>query len=236
MLSLLLLLAVLLVCFWRRGQEPPGPPLEPLDLQGQVWVSYGDSITDGAFWQAPVAETFGLVHLDQGIGGTTLAGFGPLAFWREERLEQIIEAQPTLITIMGGTNDFFSDFYLGTPDQFDLPLAEKQMDNFLGAYSYLIERLQASLPDSRIVLLTTPINASFFSDQPLNGRGNSIRDFANATALVADHYNLVLVDMRDLYTNEADFQADFWDGIHPNLDGSAKIAEALSARLADIAK
>lgn len=236
-LAVALVLAVVLLLILRpmRPDVETGP-VQKLDLQGKVWVSYGDSITDGGFWQAAVAEKFGLDHRDQGIGGTTLAGFGPLAFWQEERLTEIIAAQPALITIMGGTNDFFSDFYIGSPEQLDLPLEEKTMDNFLGAYAYIVERLQAALPQTVIVLMTTPLNTTYFSDQPLNGRENSIMDFADATAQVAAHYALPLVDMRDLYQTAAEFEPDFWDGIHPNLEGSAKISQALIDCLIDIAK
>ena len=236
-LAIALVLAVVLLLIFRPARPGVGPgPVKQVDLQGQVWVSYGDSITDGGFWQAAVAEKFGLDHRDQGIGGTTLAGFGPLAFWQEGRLSEIIAAQPALVTIMGGTNDFYTDNYIGTPDQLDLPLEENTMDNFLGAYSYNVERLQAALPQTTIVLMTTPLNTTYFSDQPLNGRGNSIMDFADATAQVADHYGLLLVDMRDLYQTAAEFEPDFWDGIHPNLEGSAKISQALIDCLTKIAK
>lgn len=236
LLALGLVLAVVLVLFFRPGQSEEEIMLDKRALQDQVWVSYGDSITDGGYWQEAVAEHFALNHLDQGIGGTTLAGFGPLAFWQEGRLSEIVAAQPALVTIMGGTNDFYSDFYLGTEEQFDLPLEDKTMDNFLGAYSYIVEYLQAALPDTTIVLMTTPLNATYFSDQPLNGRGNSIMDFADASAQVARHYGLLLVDMRELYQNAADFDQDFWDGIHPNLQGAAKISQALIESLSQIAK
>ena len=98
-LAIALVLAVVLILIFRPVRPGVGPgPAHKLNLQGQVWVSYGDSITDGGFWQDAVAEKFGLDHRDQGIGGTTLAGFGPLAFWQEGRLTEIMAAQPALIT------------------------------------------------------------------------------------------------------------------------------------------
>lgn len=224
---LILLLLTIAFVLLRHKSQVQRPDVKLADLSGKIWVSYGDSITDGGFWQADVADAFGLQHIDQGVGGTCVAGYGSLAFWQAGRLDQIIAAQPTLLTIMGGTNDFFSNFPLGDESQFDLDLADKEVATFLGAYSYMIEYLQMSLPDTTIVIMATPVNYLSFSDTPCNDRGDSIADYQKACQQVADHYGLIFVPLRQLQADPVHWEQDFWDGIHPNLEGAAKISQEL---------
>lgn len=217
----ILLLAIVLVIVLGPGEVKVGK----FPLTNKVWVSYGDSITDGGFWQAAVAEHFSLIHYDHGISGSAISGYAGHAFWQPDRLNMIINQQPDLITIMGGTNDFFSDFPLGDASEFNKPLAEKDLHSFYGAYSYVIESLQLALPNTKIVIMTTPTNYTAFNPDPRNNAGDTVLDYANACAELVDHYGLILVDLRKIDSDQATFNADFWDGIHPNLEGAAKISQ-----------
>lgn len=236
-LAVLLLLAVLIVAFilpltggysLRNKEQKP-----QLDLNGRRWVSYGDSITDHGYYQAAVIEHFSLLHFDHGLSGTCVAGRGPNPFWSKDRLDSIIADAPDLITILGGTNDYYADVPLGDDAEFSKALADKSIDTFLGAYATVVETLQAALPDTEIVIISTPPMARQFAPDPQNGSGLRPPDYSFACAQVASHYGLRLVDLQRAlaYGDQASLLADFSDGIHPNASGAAKIAEAIIAAL-----
>lgn len=230
LLTILVLVGAILVLLLRHTEKPAildRTQATWSPLQGWRWVSYGDSITDGGYWQPAVAEAFAFEHIEQGISGTCVAGRSPRPFWQAERMADILAQTPDLLTIMGGTNDFYSDIPLGSPAECDRPPAEKDVDSFYGAYSYLIESLLTRNPQLHIILMTTPLNDTWFAGQQTNGAGYTIMDYADATAQLAAHYQLPLVDLRELYASAELFQADYWDGIHPNLDGCAKISQIL---------
>ncbi len=225
-----LLISIAVVLFiMNTGEEKK----RKINLQEKIWVSYGDSITDGGFWQAAVANKFSLEHIDLGISGTLVSGYSSSAYWQEWRLNEIISYSPDVITILGGTNDFFSGVWVGDLAECEKDKADKDLASFFGAYSYLIETLQEALPNSLIVIITTPLNYTHFYNET-NRSGHSIVDFADASAAIADYYNLLLADLRTISYTETSFQADFWDGVHPNLEGCAKISEIVIATLQEV--
>lgn len=237
LLAFVCILAIILLLIFKKDAEGPdyigteSSQVSVPDVRNMRWLSYGDSITDGGFWQAAVAEHFDLDHIESGISGSCVGGPLDNAFSADLRLNQVYESEPQLITILGGTNDFYSNLALGEPLELSKPLAEKDRMTFYGAYSYLVESLQQHLPDAEIVIMTTPLNNTWFIEANLNAEGLTIMDYANVSAEIARFYSLALVDMREIYPNVEEFSADFADGIHPNLQGAEKISRALIERM-----
>jgi lysophospholipase L1-like esterase len=81
------------------------------------------------------------------------------------------------------------------------------------------------------VIMATPVNYVSFGDNPANDRGDTIADYQTACRQVADHYGLIYVPLKQLEADPANWEQDFWDGIHPNLEGAAKISQDLIAVL-----
>ena len=50
------------------------------NYKAKKWISYGDSITASNGWQPAVAAKLGLIHTNRGIGGTTIAESGSIAW------------------------------------------------------------------------------------------------------------------------------------------------------------
>lgn len=199
-------------------------------LRGKRWCLLGDSITAGAFWPGFVYEQIPMDMIDCGISGTRVAGRTPQAFWTEERLQTVIEKAPDLISILGGTNDLFSAVPIGETGQLDLPIAEKDVDSYLGAYSYVVERLQEALPQAKIFLIGLP-NAYSSFDPSLHLPHRAL-DYSEASAKLAAHYQLVFVDLYEgLGSSQEDLLRYFDDGVHPNIAGAKQIAALVLEKL-----
>lgn len=230
------ILAIVLILVFKKdpaepGQEEVSSFITMPDVRNMRWLSYGDSITDGGYWQAAVADYFALNHIESGISGSCVGGPLDNAFCSDARLAQVYESDAQLITILGGTNDFYSDLPLGEASELSKPLEDKNRMTFYGAYSYLVESLRKNLPEAEIVIMTTPVNHTWFIEDYLNAEGLSIMDYANVSAEIARYYSLALVDLREIYPSAEEFAADFADGIHPNLQGAEKISRALIERM-----
>lgn len=226
-LAIILLTLLVIVYLKKRGEmKETGTSMPPSVSSSKiVWLSYGDSITDHGLWQPVILEHFNFRHIDAGISGSRVSGDWPYAFWHEERLAGIRSADPDLITIMGGTNDFYSDVPLGGEEQLSLPLEEKDKYTYLGAYSYLLESLFAWKEDLCIILITPPQNISKYVSDNRNALGLEIDRYAEACRVLASHYDLPLVDLFTLPYNADTLMADYSDGVHPNPGGAAKIAD-----------
>lgn len=227
----LLLLTILIIGLARllRKNRPaielPSIVQETRLASQMTWVSFGDSITDHGFWQPIVLQTLPFNHVDAGISGTRVAGSTAQAFWTEERLAEIIAYQPDVITILGGTNDFFSDNPIGASDQLTLPLEEKDVGTFLGAYATIVEKLQRALPEVQIFILSTPKTYLSFEAISQNGIGFKAEDYAQACQRVAQQYGTGFVDLSGIPYNASTFWEAHDDGIHPNGQGAADIAQ-----------
>ena len=199
--------------------------------QGKKWVSFGDSITAQNTWQPIVAEKLGLVHVNCGIGSTCLAGATEETdlprFWQDVRLNVVKEADPDIITILGGANDLFSYIQIGDVAEFDKVIGEKDKSTFLGAYSYIIENLLTWKPTLKIIILTTT-----FAHDNVDKSGQCYTDFADASREVAHHYGLLCADLyRKTGFNKLTQGTYTKDGIHPNAVGGARIAEVVIATM-----
>lgn len=232
-LALILFSILMGMLLTRKNPLPVPQRLQgPVELSGKSWDSFGDSITDHGFWQPLVLQDIPLEHRDHGISGSCVCGPGLNPFWSEERITALIADQPDIITIMGGTNDFFSAYPIGGVEELSRPLEEKDRNSFLGAYAYLVERLQAALPECKIFIMSTPQNYFDFQlkgPEP-NQAGLKTADYAKACRKIAEHYGCGFIDVFGIpYKDDQAFMADHDDGIHPNGSGAAKIAVLVSS-------
>lgn len=199
-------------------------------LHGKKWVSLGDSITARETWQSYVVNELGLVHTNCGIGSTCLSGTSATAFWQDARLDAVKEADPDIVTILGGANDLVTVGVIG----YESDLVSKNTNTFIGAYSYIIDNLLSWKPSLEIMILATTWahdNGAEFTDNVTYG------DYASACERVAKWYGIPYVD---LYHNAGFNQYTLGDGvnavyssdhIHPNSAGGKKIASLVIAKI-----
>jgi lysophospholipase L1-like esterase len=208
------------------------PPERDGALVGKKWVSLGDSITAREMWQPLVAGELGLIHVNCGIGSTALAGTGGTAFWQQTRLDAVIAAAPDIVTILGGANDLTDiNITIGTETEFALALSDKNKMTFLGAYSYIIERLLTWKPTLRIIILgTTWAHGDGVLVRP-SGSTLTYTNFSDACRLVAAYYGLPFVDLHgeagfNRFTVGAHpYNIYSADEIHPNAAGGKRMAD-----------
>lgn len=218
--------------------------------KGKKWLSYGDSITYANYWQPYIANKFGLIHEQRGIGGSYIAENGMTAYVYDDtrqytgvkppdtqpsnsteifesmcntqRIDFMLDEEVDLITIMGGTNDFGYDVPLGDMDSTD-------NTTFYGGYKQLLNHLIAKYPNTRIFILAPTQRKRTVM---VNNLGLTTEDYAKACQEIANYYGFPFINMfgevgynginGDLYT---------LDGNHPNELGAKRMAEVVIGRL-----
>lgn len=200
--------------------------------KNKKWVSYGDSITWYGYWQPNVAEEFGLNHTNLGVSGSCIAGTSTNAMWQESRLNAVKNANPDVITILGGANDMYKSLSIGDDTEFSKELSSKNTNVFKGAYSYIIESLLTWKPTLKIFLLTTTWGKLEYNDATT---GLNYRDFAKATKEIAWYYGLPCIDLRgEMGLNAMTASTYLMDdgyNIHPNDAGAKRMARVIIGKL-----
>jgi lysophospholipase L1-like esterase len=197
-----------------------------------VWASYGDSITYLGGWQEMTAEKFGsggILHHKLGIRGTTITNgvrdnASRPAMSYTVRLNGLMEINPDIVTIFGGMNDITYMSPIGTEGELSKPLTEKNVNTFIGGYSYIIETLRAWKPSLAIVIIVT--YDRFIDDTDIEQQ----ESIQNATRAVVDYYNLPYIDGDAEFppTDRETYILD--DGQHLTDTGKSKLAGLLTAK------
>ena len=201
--------------------------------QGKKWTSFGDSITQYAKWQKYVAEEMGLIHSNCGQSSTPVSGSSNSAFHQDTRINAVINNNPDVITILGGANDCNLGLTLGTIEECEKTLNNKNRNTFYGAYSYIIEKLLTWKPSLRIFIMTTMFA---YYETPNQTTGLTFKDYAKACKEIAYYYSLPCIDLRaELGLNKITASVLLEsDRIHPNDLGGKRIAELVIRELKNI--
>jgi len=191
---------------------------------GGKWAYFGDSLSFREIWQPYVIAELGLVGANCGIGSTFLAGTSANAFHQEARIQSVINANPDIVSILGGANDLTADTPIGADTEFDKSLGTKDKTTFKGAYSFIIETLLTWKPSLRVVILTTSYahlgGASFSPSGTMR-----YYMYADASREVARHYGLPVVDLyREMGVNKISQEIYTTDNIHWNDNGGKVVA------------
>ena len=213
-------------------------------LNGKIWVSFGDSITAGnnlleteTNWSDRVATELGCTHINCGVGSSRVAGYQSTAFHTDARLDAVKNANPDIVTILGGANDLVAGYSIGTVDEFAKALEDKNKSTYLGAYSYIVENLLTWKPELDIVILGMYYA---WNDGKDYSETNTYTDFSNASKQLAEYYGLPFVDLHNLLgfnqftMGEAPYNTYTRDKIHPNDNGCEKIASVVKAKFIEL--
>jgi lysophospholipase L1-like esterase len=228
-------------------------PMEYLDFMNltiwntRKWTAFGDSITYLNSWQPYVVKKLGLIHTNRGIGGTTVANTGSIAYVDSSGnyMDRPPNPQPTgstqinssmsvddrintiptdtqLITIFGGRNDYGQNVPLGA-------ITDTVDTTFYGALQIMINKIHTRIPNARKVILI-PIYSS--DDGTVNSVGKTFDDYRNAIKQIAYLYGYPVIDLKaNTGINKLNSTAYLSDGIHPNDAGGQRIAEVVIGQL-----
>ncbi|WP_097025428.1 GDSL-type esterase/lipase family protein [Clostridium peptidivorans] len=108
------------------------------------------------------------------------------------------EADPDIIVIMGGTNDFSKDFAkLGTWNGHEAISTDDS--NFRGAYALMLHRIQTRYPFARVFCCSIPTFVRTKSDTgqwlEYNDEGKTVVEYNNAIKEIAELFNCGYVDL-----------------------------------------
>ncbi len=209
-------------------------------LQGKTILGIGDSITqaDGceAGWIMRVADNLGMIGINKGINGSTIAvkESNP-----DERAPMVTRYQDMpdadVVVVLGGSNDWY---YAWTPIG---EFADRTNYTFYGALHNLIQGLMQKYADSLIVFCT-PIKRGNTANLT-NSNGKTLDEYCDIIKEVCAYYGVAVLDCnRDVqlapfvpWQNNKYFlvpggqtESDY---THPNDLGHTKIAAYITGQI-----
>ena len=228
-----------IVEFCKRGsyENIVSDPLTKQDFSGKTITFLGDSITQGVGvsssayrYSSLLAASLGMKEINMGISGTVMCTGGH----RDSRLDDIqnISLDSDYVGILLGVNDFDQCVNNGTTKYYALgEFGSTDTSTVYGALDKMCSDLVARFGNtSTKVFLMTPVVTSWNSsvsstkdwDQSkVNACGYTLRELCDAIVEVATYYGIVTLDLNSLCEMS---ETDFADGIHPNTNGTAKMA------------
>ncbi len=203
------------------------------------FIAYGDSITLGVGvdyvngekrWTDYIVDRYNVSeHINMGVGYSSLAMreiYSETPMSHDDRLNILINEAPDIVTIFGGANDYIFNIPIGT----DEDVINKNRYTFKGAYAYIIDKILSAKPDTTIILLGMFHNTM---GSYAEGKGKyPLKNYSIATREIAEVYGLPFVDLNECGFNKYNFNTTkgvfSTDGIHPNAEGTKRIAMVLS--------
>lgn len=212
-----------------------------MELQNKTLVFLGDSITEGCgtsggdvIFHQRIKHRFGLKDaVNCGISGTRFAyqiGESVNPRWDLNFCDRAKELDPTAdgVVVFGGTNDFgHGNAPMGV-------FSDREPTTFYGACHTLFTTL-IHLYVGKPVIVMTPLHRL---EEDSTACGLPLIEYVKAIREVAEYYALPVLDlyaMSGLQPNVAVIRERFIpDGLHPNDDGHAVLAERVGNFLAKL--
>ena len=213
----------------------------PTHWQGKKYVAIGDSITAGYVVEGSltdgeqmipyskiVAENLNMELLNVGETGANVKWALGLVAEHRKQLEQAIAFEPDVVTIMLGVNDSSngsSNVPLGTIDD----VYDESNMTFYAGLSEIVSRIQTSLPNATIILLSSPKN---------NYTGNQTKQsYFKASKDIAEKYDVLFYDVYNagcgFNINNETVVANFvLTDVHPNEKAHKIIGSRLTGFIA----
>lgn len=199
-------------------------------LSNKKYTAIGDSITyQGKYINQIVAET-GVSATNLGVGGMRISGENGMA--SSERLA-LIPLDSDIITISGGTNDWYQEVPLGDD-------SDETLDTFKGAMNILVKHILTNIPKALVVVCSTTYGEMYnrhnyeWDNAYTNRLGLTTNSYGDAMIEIAKKWNLPYVDTGRVGYNTInirDYMVDDGGLLHPNNFGGKRIGKAIAAKL-----
>jgi len=185
-------------------------PMTPLDAPIRV-VCVGDSITQGSGYPAKLQLLLGTNYLvgNFGVAGTTVSLNSTSPYMNQTAFQKAQEFNPNYVVIMLGTNDARTD-------------VKESNETFEDDYSKLISIFQNLQSNPQIFVVDSP---PIFTSNPNYNSTYLTNNIIPQINSVADYLNLPTIDANSVFGNRTDY---FMDGVHPNSEGAALIADQVN--------
>lgn len=205
----------------------------------------GDSITAGDGGEGSMIDSYvprmgkflGTIPTNKGVCGSTVTKASDRSDSFVERISDI--KNQDVVTIFGGTNDFFLSRELGKFN--DNP---ENPTTFYAALKYLILHLSEQNPMAKFLIMTPTRSskdgwAKYDADGNLikNKAGYTVDDYCNAIRKVAEYYSIPVLDLQKggnynpCIPSQKGHDALSADGLHPTAKGYDRLAQTIAARI-----
>lgn len=190
-----------------------------------TYAALGDSITRGENpldeykpmighrYTDYVSEHLGMIALNYGVGGTTIANHNENSM--VNRIDKI--GYYDILSLFGGTNDYNSGVELGKPEDGD-------MTHFIPAFESIVQK--AMEKDGLFFIITPTKRETGNTD---NKAGLTLEDYVQAEIDIAQKYGVPVLDLYHTFQFNAfssqTYKAKYMsDGVHPTPAGADKLA------------
>lgn len=208
---------------------------------GKKITCFGDSITAGDDGEGSIIDSYvprmkdilGTIPTNKGVCGSTITKAADRNDSFVERISDILDQD--VITIFGGTNDFFLSRELGKFN--DNP---ENPTTFYAALKYLILHLSEQNPMAKFLIMTPTRSsrdgwAKYDADGNLikNKAGYTVDDYCNAIRKVAEYYSIPVLDLQKggnynpCIPSQKGHDALSADGLHPTAKGYDRLAQTI---------
>jgi acyl-CoA thioesterase I len=167
----------------------------------------GDSITEGTEYPNDLALMLGANYSvgNFGVGGSTVSLQSDKPYMNQTKFQSLKDFSPNIVIIMLGTNDAY-------------PSRQQALGNFTSDYEKLIASLQTLSTKPKIFLALPP---PIFNDSLGPDNTILVQNVIPLIRQVASETGLPLVDTNTPLLGRS---YDFWEGVHPNIEGAKILA------------
>ena len=204
------------------------------DVSQLVIQTFGDSMVGMGKWQESCRFRLGLKkYINSGHSSYKMSDTGDTSSTPiDSIIEDELDNTANIVTIWGGTNDFYGNGVLGTP-------SDNVDTTFYGALNLATKYLCENTPNVKIMFIT-PLNrfddlSLRFSNQDadgnyINNQGKILEDYVNAMIDVCRRNSIKCLDFyHDGGVNTWNQSALMSDGVHP----TAAYFDVLGKRIAE---
>ena len=201
-----------------------------------VIQTFGDSMVGMGKWQESCRFRLGLKqYINSGHSGYKMSQTGDLGSTPIDTvIEDELDNTANIVTIWGGTNDFYGNATIGNP-------SDNVNTTFYGALNLATKYLCENKPNVKIMFIT-PLNrfddlSSRFPNQDsdgnyINDQGKILEDYVNAMIDVCKRNSIKCLDFyHDGGINKWNESSLMSDGIHPTNDYFAVLGKRIAEEL-----
>lgn len=181
-----------------------------------VVLAFGDSITASGRWFSESEKLLGTRIINKAVGGWN-SKEGRAAF------DNAISVKPDIMLLSFGMNDSAFDMAKYVP-----------LEDYVDNMRYMITTAQKK-GIKVILVIENPIGADDYytrhdktAFEPYGGICNFYYNYVEAARNLAKEYNLVYMDMFDIFSSQDDYNKFLQDGVHPNDRGYKLYERALA--------
>lgn len=183
----------------------------------------GNSITEGPgrnnknsyplMMQKLLGDTYRVKNF--GVSSSTLLKSGDFPYWDQPQYKEALEFKPDILIVKLGTND-------------SKPQNWKFKDDFVENYIELIESVKKVMPETGQVYICLPVPV--FEDNWGITERILVKEMRPMLRKVARATDAKIIDLHKPFSSK---EGLFPDGVHPNAEGNAQMAELIANIILD---